>query len=97
MPPFWSHFSQAAWVICMFYSVGGSGSCLPAPLSHVFCMSLRRSATLRTYPGDTSLPGGKVEPEDMSWEDTAVSSPKTFTRKLSRFPEIMDSRSDAQL
>ena len=34
---------------------------------------LRRSATLRTYAGDTSLPGGKVDPEDKSIEDTAVS------------------------
>ena len=32
----------------------------------------RRSATLRTYAGDTSLPGGKVDPEDKSIEDTAV-------------------------
>ncbi|KAF8886963.1 NUDIX hydrolase domain-like protein [Infundibulicybe gibba] len=31
----------------------------------------RRSATLRSYAGDTSLPGGKVDPEDKSWEDTA--------------------------
>ena len=34
---------------------------------------LRRSATLRTYAGDTSLPGGKVDPDDKSIEDTAVS------------------------
>jgi hypothetical protein len=33
---------------------------------------VRRSATLRTYAGDTSLPGGKVDPEDKSIEDTAV-------------------------
>jgi 8-oxo-dGTP pyrophosphatase MutT (NUDIX family) len=32
---------------------------------------LRRSATLRTYAGDTSLPGGKVDPEDKSIEETA--------------------------
>ncbi|KAF8187200.1 NUDIX hydrolase domain-like protein [Pholiota molesta] len=31
----------------------------------------RRSSTLRTYAGDTSLPGGKVEPGDRSIEDTA--------------------------
>ena len=35
----------------------------------------RRSATLRTYAGDTSLPGGKVDPEDKSIEDTAVGVP----------------------
>lgn len=33
----------------------------------------RRSLTLRTYAGDTSLPGGKVDPEDKTLEDTAVS------------------------
>ncbi|KAJ7093500.1 NUDIX hydrolase domain-like protein [Mycena epipterygia] len=31
----------------------------------------RRSATLRSYAGDTSLPGGKVDPQDKSIEDTA--------------------------
>ncbi|KDQ63951.1 hypothetical protein JAAARDRAFT_682725, partial [Jaapia argillacea MUCL 33604] len=31
----------------------------------------RRSSTLRTYAGDTSLPGGKVDPEDRTIEDTA--------------------------
>ncbi|KAF5334412.1 hypothetical protein D9611_013561 [Ephemerocybe angulata] len=30
-----------------------------------------RSSSLRTYAGDTSLPGGKVDPEDNSIEDTA--------------------------
>ena len=29
---------------------------------------------MRTYAGDTSLPGGKVELEDKTIEDTAVSS-----------------------
>lgn len=32
----------------------------------------RRSLTLRAYAGDTSLPGGKVEPSDRTFEDTAV-------------------------
>jgi coenzyme A diphosphatase NUDT7 len=27
--------------------------------------------TLRTYAGDTSLPGGKYEPDDRTLEDTA--------------------------
>ncbi|KAG6810369.1 hypothetical protein H0H92_012155 [Tricholoma furcatifolium] len=31
----------------------------------------RRSTTLRTYAGDTSLPGGKTDPEDATVEDTA--------------------------
>ncbi|KAJ7081168.1 NUDIX hydrolase domain-like protein [Mycena belliarum] len=31
----------------------------------------RRSETLRTYAGDTSLPGGKVDVEDRTIEDTA--------------------------
>ncbi|KAJ7511300.1 NUDIX hydrolase domain-like protein [Mycena galericulata] len=31
----------------------------------------RRSASLRTYAGDTTLPGGKVEAEDRTIEDTA--------------------------
>lgn len=38
-------------------------------------VSNRRSATLRTYAGDTALPGGKVEPQDKTFEDTAVSLP----------------------
>lgn len=32
----------------------------------------RRSATLRSYAGDTSLPGGKAEEQDRNIEDTAV-------------------------
>jgi len=35
----------------------------------------RRSATLRTYAGDTSLPGGKRDPEDRNPEETAVRAP----------------------
>lgn len=35
-------------------------------------LQCRRSATLRTYAGDTSLPGGKVDPVDRNIEDTAV-------------------------
>ncbi|KAJ8483389.1 hypothetical protein ONZ45_g14620 [Pleurotus djamor] len=36
----------------------------------------RRSATLRSYAGDTSLPGGKVDPEDRTFEDTAIGLPR---------------------
>lgn len=31
----------------------------------------RRSASLRQYAGDTALPGGKVDPQDITVEDTA--------------------------
>ncbi|KAJ8087251.1 8-oxo-dGTP diphosphatase [Marasmius tenuissimus] len=37
----------------------------------LYVLLSRRSATLRTYAGDTSLPGGKVDPTDKSLEDTA--------------------------
>ncbi|KAL0581505.1 8-oxo-dGTP diphosphatase [Marasmius crinis-equi] len=37
----------------------------------LYVLLSRRSATLRTYAGDTSLPGGKVDPQDRSLEDTA--------------------------
>lgn len=40
----------------------------------------RRASTLRTYAGDTSLPGGKVDPEDKTIEDTAV---RSFSVRLS--------------
>jgi 8-oxo-dGTP pyrophosphatase MutT (NUDIX family) len=33
----------------------------------------RRASTLRSFAGDTSLPGGKMDPEDRTIEDTAVS------------------------
>ncbi|KAL0950325.1 hypothetical protein HGRIS_010297 [Hohenbuehelia grisea] len=42
----------------------------------------RRSATLRSYAGDTSLPGGKVDPEDKTFEDTAVSSSINCTARF---------------
>ncbi|TEB32161.1 hypothetical protein FA13DRAFT_1754580 [Coprinellus micaceus] len=37
----------------------------------LYVLLSRRSASLRTYAGDTSLPGGRVDPEDKSIEDTA--------------------------
>ncbi|KAF9528056.1 NUDIX hydrolase domain-like protein [Crepidotus variabilis] len=37
----------------------------------LYVLLSRRSATLRTYAGDTSLPGGKWDPEDRDLEDTA--------------------------
>ncbi|KAF8887246.1 hypothetical protein CPB84DRAFT_1816637 [Gymnopilus junonius] len=38
----------------------------------LYVLLSRRSSTLRTYAGDTSLPGGKVDPDDRDVEDTAV-------------------------
>ena len=35
--------------------------------------SFRRASTLRTYRGDTALPGGKVDEKDKNAEETAVS------------------------
>ena len=71
--PSLSHSLSVAWGTCMCYSVGTCPVPYPstqsqARLTHL----LRRSATLRAYAGDTSLPGGKVEPQDKTWEDTAV-------------------------
>ncbi|KAJ7446342.1 NUDIX hydrolase domain-like protein [Mycena latifolia] len=37
----------------------------------LYVLLSRRAASLRTYAGDTSLPGGKVDPEDGTIEDTA--------------------------
>lgn len=64
--------------ICMCCSVG---RCVITLFSVVVwiahtptpCVNSRRSSTMRTYAGDTSLPGGKVEPGDRHIEDTAVS------------------------
>lgn len=36
-------------------------------------MNASRSANLRTYAGDTSLPGGRVEDSDATFEEAAVS------------------------
>ncbi|GLB34335.1 putative NUDIX domain containing protein [Lyophyllum shimeji] len=40
-------------------------------MGDLYVLLSRRSATLRTYAGDTSLPGGKADPEDGTAEDTA--------------------------
>lgn len=37
----------------------------------LYVLLSRRSSSMRTYAGDTSLPGGKVDPTDKSLEDTA--------------------------
>ncbi|KAF9463715.1 NUDIX hydrolase domain-like protein [Collybia nuda] len=52
---------SAAVLVALF--VGRAGD--------LYVLLSRRSATLRTYAGDTSLPGGRVDPEDMTAEDTA--------------------------
>nr|GAT43726.1 predicted protein [Mycena chlorophos] len=51
----------AAVLVALF--VGRSGD--------LYVLLNRRSATLRSYAGDTSLPGGKVEKRDRTIEDTA--------------------------
>ncbi|KAG8765230.1 hypothetical protein FRC12_007613 [Ceratobasidium sp. 428] len=52
---------QAAVLVALF--VGRLGD--------IYVLLSRRSLGLRTYGGDTSLPGGRVEPNDHSIEDTA--------------------------
>ncbi|QRV74114.1 NUDIX family hydrolase [Ceratobasidium sp. AG-Ba] len=52
---------QAAVLVALF--VGRLGD--------IYVLLSRRSMALRTYGGDTSLPGGKVEPNDRTIEDTA--------------------------
>ncbi|KAH7887271.1 NUDIX hydrolase domain-like protein [Phlebopus sp. FC_14] len=37
----------------------------------LYVLLSRRSEALRAYAGDTALPGGKLEPQDMTVEDTA--------------------------
>lgn len=53
---------QAAVLVALF--VGRHGD--------LYVILNRRASTLRTYAGDTALPGGKVEPGDKTIEDTAV-------------------------
>ncbi|XP_006456885.1 hypothetical protein AGABI2DRAFT_212068 [Agaricus bisporus var. bisporus H97] len=52
---------RAAVLVALF--IGRSGD--------LYVLLNRRSPTLRTYAGDTSLPGGKVELTDRNLEDTA--------------------------
>ncbi|KAF8660458.1 hypothetical protein AX16_001638 [Volvariella volvacea WC 439] len=40
-------------------------------MGDLYVLLSRRSATLRTYAGDTSLPGGKMDEEDANVEETA--------------------------
>ncbi|KAI0065964.1 hypothetical protein BV25DRAFT_1880011 [Artomyces pyxidatus] len=40
-------------------------------MGDLYVLLSRRSETLRAYAGDTALPGGKVDPEDRTIEDTA--------------------------
>ncbi|KAG1788855.1 uncharacterized protein HD556DRAFT_1496067 [Suillus plorans] len=46
--------------------------CLSGRAGDLYVLLSRRSASLRQYAGDTALPGGKVEPQDITTEDTAV-------------------------
>ncbi|KAH7335271.1 NUDIX hydrolase domain-like protein [Rhizoctonia solani] len=52
---------QAAVLVALF--VGRLGD--------IYVLLSRRSLALRAYGGDTSLPGGRMEPKDRSIEDTA--------------------------
>lgn len=80
--------------ICVTQPVGvSSGSHQLSPVLSLNATNdvgwlLSRASTLRTYAGDTSLPGGKWEPRDRSIEWTAVSNDKQlFQSKLSLFSE----------
>ncbi|KAG2116778.1 NUDIX hydrolase domain-like protein [Suillus clintonianus] len=54
--------SQSAAVLVPLF-IGRAGD--------LYVLLSRRSASLRQYAGDTALPGGKVDPEDITIEDTA--------------------------
>ncbi|KAG2142798.1 NUDIX hydrolase domain-like protein [Suillus bovinus] len=54
--------SQSAAVLVPLF-IGRAGD--------LYVLLSRRSASLRQYAGDTALPGGKVEPQDNTIEDTA--------------------------
>ncbi|KAI0043466.1 hypothetical protein FA95DRAFT_1563263 [Auriscalpium vulgare] len=60
VPP-WPRAQSAAVLVALF--VGRHGD--------LYVLLSRRAATLRTYAGDTALPGGKVDPQDRTIEDTA--------------------------
>lgn len=54
--------SQSAAVLVPLF-IGRAGD--------LYVLLSRRSASLRQYAGDTALPGGKVDPQDITAEDTA--------------------------
>lgn len=54
--------SQSAAVLVPLF-IGRAGD--------LYVLLSRRSASLRQYAGDTALPGGKVDPQDITVEDTA--------------------------
>ncbi|OAX34014.1 hypothetical protein K503DRAFT_774999 [Rhizopogon vinicolor AM-OR11-026] len=54
--------SQSAAVLVPLF-IGRAGD--------LYVLLNRRSESLRQYAGDTALPGGKVEPQDLTAEDTA--------------------------
>ncbi|EIM88046.1 uncharacterized protein STEHIDRAFT_55559 [Stereum hirsutum FP-91666 SS1] len=59
--PFYPRSQCAAVLVALF--VGRMGD--------LYVLLSRRAETLRSYAGDTALPGGKVEPDDRTIEDTA--------------------------
>ncbi|KIK99005.1 hypothetical protein PAXRUDRAFT_605341 [Paxillus rubicundulus Ve08.2h10] len=62
--------SQSAAVLVPLF-VGRSGD--------LYVLLSRRSEALRTYAGDTALPGGRIDPRDVTMEDTAVSPARFLT------------------
>ncbi|VDB90106.1 unnamed protein product [Peniophora sp. CBMAI 1063] len=60
-PPPYPRTMCAAVLVALF--VGRMGN--------LYVLLSRRASTLRSYAGDTALPGGKVDPEDESIEETA--------------------------
>jgi coenzyme A diphosphatase NUDT7 len=58
----------------------------------------RRASTLRSYAGDTSLPGGKYEPDDRTLEETARREAfEEVKYKVSSFPHILNTISQIGL
>ncbi|KAJ7084517.1 hypothetical protein B0H15DRAFT_989130 [Mycena belliarum] len=57
---------SAAVLVALFAGRGGD----------LYVLLNRRSAGLRSYAGDTALPGGKVDPGDRTLEDTAIGLPR---------------------
>ncbi|KAJ3710317.1 NUDIX hydrolase domain-like protein, partial [Lentinula raphanica] len=61
------HSRRAAVLVALF--VGRKGDLYV--LLNLSLTGNRRASTLRSFAGDTSLPGGKMDPEDRTIEDTA--------------------------
>lgn len=68
--------------ICAFESVRRScrHGVLSSRVGNADGVVSRRSDALKAFAGDTALPGGKVDAEDVTIEDTAVRRPSVFFR-----------------